>query len=77
MLGFCLRMQRKEPRFTDLTSGFAIPQFQAVFKGLPNQFFSTEFFQLNKIMSHFIKKYKCHHGSTIVLPLVKEDSSLV
>ena len=43
MLGFCLRVKENNPRFTNLSWGFAFHQFQAVSKGQANQFF----FQMN------------------------------
>lgn len=50
MVGICLRVKKNNPRFTDLSLGFAFQQFQTVSVGPPNQFFFNWMFLFNETM---------------------------
>lgn len=72
MLDIYLRVKKNNPRFTDLTLGFAFQQFQAVPMEPPIQFFFNCFYLMKQWIFKFTemkkkKKKTCHHGSIILL----------
>ena len=70
MLGIYLRVKKNNPRFTDLSLGFAFQQFQAGSMGPPHQFFFNCFYLMKQWIFKFTemkKKNTCHHGSIILL----------
>lgn len=82
MLGIYLRVNKNNPRFTDLSLGFAFQQFQAVSMGPPHQFFFNCFYLMKQWIFKFTEMKKKKYLSSwfyntidrsIAMPLVKKD----